>query len=159
MYDISCQLLSKWARQGPEVAIDPTDDFTRLTLDTIALGAMDMRFNSSYREGRHPFVDAMIFFLPESGRRAFRSAFLNNYYYRTSSKEVWVSIDLLKASALQAVQERRDHPSDKRDLLNAMMKGKDPKTGKSMSDDSIVKNAITFLIAGTVTQSSLEVLN
>jgi cytochrome P450/NADPH-cytochrome P450 reductase len=37
MYDIGTQLVAKWARMGPEVAINVTDDYTRLTLDSIAL--------------------------------------------------------------------------------------------------------------------------
>lgn len=37
MHDIASQLVLKWARFGPENDIDVTSDFTRLTLDTIAL--------------------------------------------------------------------------------------------------------------------------
>lgn len=37
MHDIASQLVLKWARFGPENDIDVTADFTRLTLDTIAL--------------------------------------------------------------------------------------------------------------------------
>ena len=37
MLDISSQLVSKWARYGPENKISVVDDFTRLTLDSIAL--------------------------------------------------------------------------------------------------------------------------
>lgn len=37
MHDIASQLVLKWARFGSENDIDVTSDFTRLTLDTIAL--------------------------------------------------------------------------------------------------------------------------
>ena len=37
MYDIATQLVAKWARMGSDVAINVTDDYTRLTLDSIAL--------------------------------------------------------------------------------------------------------------------------
>ena len=37
MHDIASQLTMKWARYGPENRILVTDDFTRLTLDTLAL--------------------------------------------------------------------------------------------------------------------------
>lgn len=37
MYDIASQLVLKWARYGDETPINVTDDFTRLTLDSIAL--------------------------------------------------------------------------------------------------------------------------
>ena len=59
MYDIANQLVLLWARKGPDYKIAVTDDFTRLTLDTIALCAMDFRFNSFYQDEMHPFVAAM----------------------------------------------------------------------------------------------------
>lgn len=37
MHDIATQLILKWARYGPDHEIKVTDDFTRLTLDSIAL--------------------------------------------------------------------------------------------------------------------------
>jgi cytochrome P450/NADPH-cytochrome P450 reductase len=37
MHDIASQLVVKWARFGPYEKINVTDDFTRLTLDSIAL--------------------------------------------------------------------------------------------------------------------------
>jgi cytochrome P450/NADPH-cytochrome P450 reductase len=43
MHDIASQLVLKWARMGPALKIHVTSDFTRLTLDTIALCAMDYR--------------------------------------------------------------------------------------------------------------------
>ena len=46
MHDIVCQLVSKWAREGSSHIIDPTVDFAKLTLDSIALCAMGVRFNS-----------------------------------------------------------------------------------------------------------------
>ena len=37
MHDIASQLVSKWARYGPANKIHVTEDFARLTLDSIAL--------------------------------------------------------------------------------------------------------------------------
>ena len=37
MHDIASQLVVKWARFGSKEKINVTDDFTRLTLDSIAL--------------------------------------------------------------------------------------------------------------------------
>lgn len=55
----------------------------------------------------------------------------------------------------ELLQARRDHPKDTKDLLNAMINGKDPKTGKSISDQSVTDNLITFLIAGHETTSGM----
>ena len=134
MYDIAAQMVSKWARQGPEQNIDPTVDFTKLTLDSISICAMDTRFNSFYRDNAHPFVEAMVYALRESGKRAFRPAFMNDYLYRGARQKYWESIEIMKATARQAIKERQNHPSEKNDLLNAMLLGKDTKTGKGMSE-------------------------
>ena len=56
----------------------------------------------------------------------------------------------MQSVAKHVIQERRAHPSDKKDLVNAFLFGKDPKTGKTLPDDNIMNNMITFLIAGTL---------
>jgi cytochrome P450 / NADPH-cytochrome P450 reductase len=154
MYDIATQLIAKWGRVGPEQKITVTDDFTRLTLDSIALCVMDKRFNSFYTDKMHPFVDAMVGFLSESGRRAGRSR-LAALFNRSVEQKYHEDIALMRNVAQEMVDHRRANPTDKKDLLNAMLFGKDPKTGEKMSDASIINNIITFLIAGHETTSGL----
>jgi cytochrome P450/NADPH-cytochrome P450 reductase len=72
MLDIAEQMMVRWERFGPEVEIDVAEDMTRLTLDTIALCAFDVRFNSFYSENHHPFVGAMVGALTEAGLRSER---------------------------------------------------------------------------------------
>jgi cytochrome P450 / NADPH-cytochrome P450 reductase len=108
---------------------------------------MDTRFNSFYKEQMHPFVDAMVGVLSESGARAQRPAFAT-YLMRSTQQKYDADIELLKKVAGEAIAERQAHPSDKKDLLNAMLKGRDPKTGERMTEQSIMNNMITFLIAG-----------
>ncbi|KAF3936027.1 hypothetical protein ABW19_dt0206578 [Dactylella cylindrospora] len=152
MADVANQLALKWARQGTGYTIDPADDFTRLALDTIALCAMGGRFNSFYTENQHPFVDAMANFLVESGNRGRRLPAMNALMTR-ANEEYWNHINYMKQVASDLVKERRDNPTEKRDLLNSMLFGKDPKTGRGLTDEMIVNNMITFLIAGHETTS------
>lgn len=147
MYDIAGQLVMKWARQGPEVPITVTDDFTRLTLDTIALCAMGTRFNSFYHDEMHPFVEAMVGLLAGSGNRARRPALVNNLPTSENSK-YWSDIKYLRDLSQELVDARKNHPQDKKDLLNALILGRDPQTGQGLTDQSIIDNMITFLIAG-----------
>lgn len=147
MYDIATQLVSKWARSDPEEPIQATEDFTRLTLDSIALCAMDKRFNSFYHEEMHPFVNAMSEFLYESGARG-RKSRLEMLLNQAPTRQYEKNIALMKSVAQEVIDRRRKTPSDKKDLLNAMLYGKDPKTGERMSDENIMNNMITFLIAG-----------
>jgi cytochrome P450/NADPH-cytochrome P450 reductase len=115
---------------------------------------MDTRFNSFYKDELHPFVGAMVEMLRESGARAQRPAFAS-YFMRNAQRQYEADIALLKKVAGDVVAERRAHPSEKKDLLNAMLNGRDPKTGEALTDASIMNNMITFLIAGTFTFAML----
>jgi len=154
MYDIATQLVSKWARSDPDQSIHVTDDFTRLTLDSIALCSMDKRFNSFYHDEMHPFVDAMSEFLVESGARSKKTR-LEMMLNRGPTQRYEANIALMRSVAQEVIDRRRKTPSEKKDLLNVMLFGKDPKTGERLSDDTIMNNMITFLIAGHETTSGL----
>jgi cytochrome P450/NADPH-cytochrome P450 reductase len=153
MHDVAVQLAMKWARHGPDAPIHVSDDFTRLTLDTIALCAMDYRFNSYYHDEMHPFIEAMANFLTESGNRARRA--LPSIFYRDADQKYKDDIDLLRDTAEDVLKARKANPTDRKDLLTAMLDGVDPKTGQKLSDASIIDNLITFLIAGHETTSGL----
>jgi cytochrome P450/NADPH-cytochrome P450 reductase len=132
MHDIASQLVLKWARHGPEYDIHVTEDFTRLTLDAIALSAMDYRFNSFYREAMHPFIDALATFLNTNGDRAKRSVVLQPLCVFENHK-YWESIERLRETGHAVISARKMIPSDKKDLLNAMLHGVDPESGKRMT--------------------------
>ena len=154
MHDIASQLTLKWARYGPDTDIAVTDDFTRLALDTLALCSMGYRFNSYYSPILHPFIQAMGDFLVESGSRTRRLP-LPSLFYRKQDAEYLADIDKLRSTAEEVLKSRRLGKSDRNDLLAAMLEGVDSKTGEKMSDESIMDNLITFLIAGHETTSGL----
>jgi len=142
------------ARQGADHTIQVTDDFTRLTLDTLALCTMDYRFNSFYSEKMHPFVDAMAGFLKVSGLRANRDP-VSQLFYRSETTQYWEHIELLRKTSLDVIQKRKQNPTERKDLMNAMLYGIDKQTNQRMTEDSIIDNMITFLIAGHETTSGL----
>lgn len=156
MYDISTQMILKFARLGPSYRIPVTSDFTRLTLDTIALCAMDHRFNSFYQDELDPFVDAMNNTLSASSDRLkFGSMVRKMLPWDKTNEMLKKDNDYMKKVAMELVRIRRENPTEKRDLLNAMVNGVDPKTGQKMSDKLISANMTTFLIAGHETTSGL----
>ena len=154
MHDIASQLCMKLARHG-QTPMAVSDDFTRLALDTIALCAMDFRFNSYYRDEMHPFIKAMGDFLVEAGNRNRRPAFAPNFLYRAANDKFYADIDIMRKTADEVVAVRKANPSDRKDLLNAMLNGTDPTTGEKLSDANITDQLITFLIAGHETTSGL----
>lgn len=108
---------------------------------------MGTRFNSFYHEHQHPFVDAMVGTLSESFARSRRPP-MSGFLYRKQDEHFRLNIGVLKSTSKELLAERRKHPTDKKDLLNAMINNVDAKTGEKLSDDSIINNMITFLIAG-----------
>ena len=158
MHEIATQLVLKWARFGPENRINASEDFTRLTLDSIAFCTMETRFNSFYHEELHPFVIAMQSFLLESGRRSLRPSFMKPLM-RGSNKNYFEDIEVMRKTALDIVDENRAHPKNKKSLVNSMINGVDPKTGEKMTDESIADNMITFLIAGNTRGSICTILH
>ncbi|KAF3765308.1 putative bifunctional P-450:NADPH-P450 reductase [Cryphonectria parasitica EP155] len=156
MFDIASQLALKWARHGKDNPITVTEDFTRLTLDTIALCSMDFRFNSFYKENLHPFIKAMCDFLVETGNRASRMP-LPSMFYKRKDRKFFSDIEVLRKTADEVLQARRSEGGldTRKDLLSVMLNGVDSKTGQRVSDQSILDNLITFLIAGHETTSGL----
>ncbi|MFZ5783759.1 MAG: bifunctional cytochrome P450/NADPH--P450 reductase [Pseudomonadota bacterium] len=156
MLDIADQMFVRWERFGPNAAIDVADNMTRLTLDTIALCAFDYRFNSFYQDQMHPFVAAMVGALRESGDRSRRPKLVSSLML-TKAREFEANRQLMESVARELIAERRRDPQggDKRDLLNLMLNGVDPVSGEKLSDENIIFQMITFLIAGHETTSGL----
>ncbi|GKU22337.1 unnamed protein product [Fusarium langsethiae] len=154
MHDVAGQLAMKWARYGPQSQITVTDDFTRLALDTLALCSMGYRFNSYYSPVLHPFIKAMGDFLVEAGNKSRRLP-LPSVFYSAKDQKFADDIEILRSTAKEVLESRKAGKSDRRDLLTAMLEGVDSKTGKKMTDESIMDNLITFLIAGHETTSGL----
>ncbi|KAJ7105601.1 fatty acid hydroxylase [Mycena epipterygia] len=153
MRDICDQLIVKWERFGPHAVLDPAEDFTRLTLDTIAYCSMSYRMNSFYSEKPIPFVTAMADFLAQCDLRAKRPRVVQAVLGHNAQYQQ--DIKLMKDLANEITAEREAHPIEKNDLLNTMLHSRDPQTGRGMNSDSISRNLLTFLIAGHETSSGM----
>ena len=132
-----------------------SSDCTRLTLDTIALCTMDFRFNSFYdNTTMHPFVDSMLIALHEADLQSNIPDIIDSLRVR-SHKKYEKHVKSMREIAQGIIERRRAHPVDAPDLLNSMLNGKDPQTGHGMTDESIINNMVTFLIAGHDTTSGM----
>ncbi|KAI2635456.1 cytochrome P450 [Xylaria nigripes] len=158
MLDVTSQLALKWARHGPEYEIDVSGDFTRLTLDTIALTAMDTRFNSFYHDGFHPFIEHFSAMFAEVQRRSNRPAWYT-WMQWTANREFDVNNGFIRSFCADVLARRRRLESDnvvhRQDVFTAMLHRHDPVTGKQLTDSMIIDNMITFLFAGHDTTSGL----
>lgn len=159
MLDITSQLVLKWARHGPGNSIDVSADFMRLTLDTIALTAMNTRFNSFYHDEYHPFVLRFGNIFTEIQRRSNRPAWIT-WMQWTANRQFDENSQFIRRFCAEILADRRRLEGDKmvsnrKDLFTAMLHRRDPVTGKHLTDDIIIDNMITFLFAGHDTTAGL----
>ncbi|KAF2665003.1 NADPH--cytochrome P450 reductase [Microthyrium microscopicum] len=157
MYDIASQMVMLWARKDSGAnRVLVSKEMSNLTFDTIALCAMDFRFNSFYQgQGQaHPFVTAMSNLLLNRSNSQQLSSMLKKLLPSTN-EQLRKDAQYQKNLSEQLVKHRKDNPTDKKDLLNAMIYGKDPTTGETMRDELVAANMITFLVAGHETTSGL----
>jgi cytochrome P450/NADPH-cytochrome P450 reductase len=157
MLDIAGQLVAKWSRLNADDEIDVAHDMTSLTLDTIGLCGFDYRFNSFYREGNHPFVDAMVDSLSCAMEKVRRLP--GEDWIRVARDRRYAeNVDYMNRMVDRLVKERREVGDDlatKPDLLSYMLAGVDKKSGERLDDLNIRYQIITFLIAGHETTSGL----
>lgn len=116
---------------------------------------MDYRFNSFYRGGtHHPFVKHMVDILAEADIQSMLPGWAGIFRPRAMLKfkrDIQLMHDLCRGM----VEFRRQHPVETNDFLNAMLNTPDPETGEKLDDDEVVRNLMTFLVAGHETTSGL----
>ncbi len=156
MLDIAGQLTDKWSRLNPDEEINLPVDMTALTLDTIALCGFDYRFNSFYRETPHPFVLAMVRALLEAQARATQPKIQQRLRIR-ANRQMAEDQEYMRALVNGLVQDRRRQgdAADNTDLLGRMLTGIDKQSGLGLTDDNIIAQCMTFLVAGHETTSGL----
>ncbi|MER7841254.1 cytochrome P450 [Streptomyces sp. NPDC096040] len=154
MLEVAQNLVGKWERKaGQPVAI--TDDYTRLTLDTIAVSGFGYRFDSFGKEELHPFLQAILESLVESMRRTQELPSMTAL--RTDDdKRYRKNIQLMRDLVENVIKERREGKgTGEDDLLGLMLEATDPETGKPLDDENVRDQVVTFLIAGHETTSGL----
>ncbi|MEU1503146.1 cytochrome P450 [Streptomyces sp. NPDC005732] len=156
MLDIAEQMMTRWARFGPKSPIDVAEDMTRLTLDTIALCAFDVRFNSFYSDQPHDFVKAMVGALTEAGARGDRLPAVQPLLVN-KNRQYRDNIATMQRLAEEIITARVASPEAQRtdDLLGRMLTAVDPLTGEGLSEENVRYQMATFLIAGHETTSGL----
>ncbi|WP_331743442.1 cytochrome P450 (plasmid) [Streptomyces sp. NBC_01136] len=154
MLEIAQNLVGKWeSREGQPVAI--TDDYTRLTLDTIALSGFGYRFDSFAEEELHPFLNALLEALIESLRRSQELPMMTRLR-KADDRKYRENIQLMRDLVENVIKERREGKgTGEEDLLGLMLEATDPETGKLLADDNVRDQVVTFLIAGHETTSGL----
>ncbi|MET9895936.1 cytochrome P450 [Streptomyces sp. NPDC006465] len=154
MLEIAQNLVGKWERREGK-AVNITDDYTRLTLDTIALSGFGYQFSSFDKEELHPFLNALLEALIESLRRSQELPMMTKLR-KADDRKYRGNIQLMQDLVESVIKERREGKgTGEDDLLGLMLEATDPETGKRLDDDNVRDQVLTFLIAGHETTSGL----
>lgn len=58
------------------------------------------------------------------------------------------AVKFLRSSLMSVIEERREVPDERNDLVSMLLSAADPETGRTMTDSEIVDNLLTFITAG-----------
>lgn len=118
---------------------------------------MDYRMNSFYlNDDMHPYVKSLSRILVESDIKSQMPDSINFFRYKADAQyraDIQTMADICK-DIIRKRRAAKPDPNSKL-LLDLMIHGVDPKTGDKLSDDAIMWNLHTFLIAGHDTTSGL----
>lgn len=137
--------VERWHRLAPGAVIDAAAAMTRTTFDIIVEVML----------GGSASLDA------ERTSRALTENFEAipwHIIYDLFSIPAWMPFphrgraikarDFLHRDVSRIVAERRAQPSPRSDLLDLLLKARDPETGRTMTDQDVVNNLLTFITAG-----------
>lgn len=105
MLEIAQNLAGKWEREEGQ-PVNITDDYTRLTLDTIAVSGFGYRFDSFAKEELHPFLQALLGALVESLRRSQELPMMTKLR-RADDKKYRENIQVMRELVERVIKERR----------------------------------------------------
>jgi cytochrome P450/NADPH-cytochrome P450 reductase len=141
--------------------IDILSWMTKVTIDSISVCGFGYDFGSIDSESDHPFVTNLGVGLEMVLKEAVRPGLVKAFHKK--DQEIFSeAVAYMKSFCIDIIKKRQelyategDDSKRSKDFLDLMLKAEDPQTKKGMSDDSIVNNLITFLIAGHDTTASL----
>ncbi|KAK0610715.1 cytochrome P450-like protein [Bombardia bombarda] len=151
--DLTSELIAKWTQLGPKNKIQPIDDLNSLNLEATTLTFFGKKLNC-LTGPVHPMIQAMEDSTSEAMKRPTRvPKFLNSLVYGTKFKSATAA---MRAWATDLVKYRNENPTDRRDLLWAMMNVKDPESGKALTDEQVIDEIVTMPIGSSTAPCAID---
>jgi cytochrome P450 len=142
------QLTAKWAKSGMKTRFDVTDGLRRLNLQCVIKCLFSQDY--SYLEGPEPsMIVAMDGATLEAIKRPTRPKLVNWLVYQRRFTQ---DTKAMRGFAAEVVKKRQNDPQQKGiegDMLHVLLNGKDPETGKGLTDSEIIDEVVTLLIGVT----------
>ncbi|KAI1405165.1 bifunctional P-450:NADPH-P450 reductase [Hypoxylon fuscum] len=152
MRDCATELIEKWKGLGTYNKVPAIGELNRLNLEATTLTLFGKKLNCLY--GReHPMIKGMEDSTSEAMKRPTRPGFLNWLWYGSKLSS---STKVMRSYAEDLVDHRKMNPTDREDLLAAMMSAKDPETGEALADSQVIDEIVSMPIGSSTAPALLS---
>ncbi|KAI6081230.1 bifunctional P-450:NADPH-P450 reductase [Hypoxylon rubiginosum] len=145
MRDCASEFIEKWKSLGSKNEVSAVGELNRLNLEVTALTLFGNKLNC-LSGPEHPMIKGMEDSTSEAMKRPTRPGFLNWLVYGGKFAK---GTKVMRTFAQEMVDHRKANPTDREDLLAAMMTAKDPKTGTALADSQVIDEIVSMPIGSS----------
>jgi cytochrome P450 len=144
------QQAATWKRSSPGTTFQIDSDMTKVTFDVISatlLPGGETHVQPNIERANHDFLG------PISWTMVYAILDLPKWFPHPGKLRMAAAARVLRGSVAELIAARRAGQADAKamrpdDLMQRLLDAKDPETGKSMSDEQLIDNLLTFFSAG-----------
>ena len=141
--DCALDLTANWRKASNPISA--IDELNRLDLETTTLCFYGKKLNG-LTGPEHPVIKAMDGATSEAVKRPTRPKLVNWLFHQSKFKK---DTKTMRDYAAECLSHRKAHPTDRKDLLHAMINAKDPETGKGLTEQQIIDEIVTMPIGSS----------
>ncbi|KAK1573551.1 cytochrome P450 [Colletotrichum navitas] len=145
MVSTTNELLDKWKGLGPNHELSAIGELNRLNLEATTLALFGKKLNC-LTGPEHPMLKGMEDSTSEAMQRPNRPGFLNWLVFGGKFKK---ATKTMRTYASDLVEHRRANPSDRKDLLAALINAADPESGKSLTNSQVIDEIVSMPIGSS----------
>ena len=142
--DCAYELTAKWRALGG-TPVSAVGELNRLDIETTTLCFYGRRLNN-ITGPESPMIKAMNDSTSEAIKRPTRPKFVNSLFYQSKFEK---ACKAMRKYGAECLEHRKANPTDRKDMLYAMMHAKDPETGQSFNDEQIIDEIVTMPIGSS----------
>lgn len=143
--DCATELTTNWRGLSGDTRVSVIGQLNRLDLETTTLCFYGRKLNG-LTGPEPPMIKAMNGATSEAIMRPTRPGFVNWLFYGSKFKKDCAG---MRQYAAECLQYRKDNPTDRKDVLHAMMNGKDPESGEALNEKQIIDEIVTLPIGSS----------
>lgn len=143
------ELIAKWKGLGEARGrgVDLMDELNRLNLEATTLTMFGKKLNCITAAESHPMLQGMEDSTAEAMQRPTRPGLLNWLFFGGKFKK---AIKAMREDyAEDLVFHRKQNPTGRRDILSALMEGRDDQSGKTLTEEQVVDEIVSMPIGSS----------